>query len=229
MKGFKGKIKAAGFAVLACISLVGILGFGLGDLFGTEKKGGKEDKKQDSLIDLDALGGMIGAGVGSSIGAAIGGKEGAAIGGSAGLLLGGVAVSAYEGWSEDKKELDKTEALAAAGRREEGDVLLIHEVEALPDSAMPGQEIVLSASFTWSTIDDQTPKLEVLRVIREKGKDKPISAPVIEPKLTGGGGRNTNKILFKVPSTSSPRDIEVVTRITMKKENDEKAMVVSVK
>src|SRR6266508_4862827 len=152
----------------------------------------------------------VGAGAGAAGGAAIGGlatrsATGAVVGG----LLGGLAGGAI-GYYLERRDRDRTQAVAdAAYQPEQGTVLRIERVEASPVSIRAGETVNLLTTYTVLTPTDQRTTVRETREIRQDGVL--VANPSTE--LQRVNGTFTSGLPVTLPRTARPGTYEVTTSI----------------
>lgn len=152
----------------------------------------------------------IGAGAGAAGGAAIGGlatrsATGAVVGG----LLGGLAGGAI-GYYLERKDRDRTQAVAeSAYTPEQGTVLRIERVEASPPSVRAGETVNLMTTYTVLTPTDQRTTVRETREVRQNGVL--VANPSTE--LQRVNGTFTSGLPLTLPRTARAGTYEVTTSI----------------
>lgn len=154
-----------------------------------------------------AVGAVGGAAVGAAIGAAAGRPgTGALIGGLAGVLAGGL-IGAYL----DRQDRTREATMVSHNYRpDQGTLLRIERVEAMPRSVAPGQKVNLSV--TYAVIEPDPNRVVAITETREIRQNGNI---VGNPSITvnRAGGTYTSTVPLTLPAGANPGTYNVITRV----------------
>ena len=161
----------------------------------------------ESLSSEKMFGGLLGGATGAAVGGAVGGKEGAMIGAAAGLVA-GVAIGHYL----EKKDEDRTQAVAAVGyRSEQGSFMEIKSAKATPEGASRGDTVNIDLQYTVITPDNERSLIKETREVRYNGN--PVAREVKETKREDG--TYTVTLIYQVPEDSRAGTYQVVNTVEM--------------
>jgi|GEM_PF-6063407 hypothetical protein len=168
-----------------------------------------------------AVGGaLLGAGLGALIGLATGNvARGAMIGALAGAGAGALAGFAYA--KHQEKVLRDRQAAEAkySYQPEQGEKVVIEELEVAPSMVTNGDEVALNTNFTVLTGNDQPVDMVITQTITSQGK--PVDKP-FEDKGSRKSGSYGVSYSTKIPAKVQPGTYALVTRVKTAKAMDEK-------